>query len=427
MSHPDPTHVLDLAQRLGLALTIGFLVGVERGWKQRDEHDGARVAGIRTFALAGLSGGISGILAPLSPLLSAALALAFSGGFIIFQLRRADEEGDNSATSAIAGLVVFGLGAYAILGNAQLAAGAGVTAAVILAFKQALHAWVGSLTWSEIRSALLILIATLIVLPFLPAGPVDPWGIFDLRYLWLLTIAIAVASFGGYIALRLLGEKAGLAASALIGGLVSSTAVTLDLARRVQSGEASPGVTAANGLLATITSVLRIAVLAALLSWDVLVHLWAPLGTAVVVLLAGAWVLFRSESSGRPQSTKAITVRSPMDLVSVGRFAAILCLLTIAANLTSQTFGHAGLNAFAATAGLVDADAVVVSVGGLLQHGLQPAHAAEALALGLASNQVFKTAAALFAGSTAFAWRFGLVLLLAIVAALAIFALMPAA
>ncbi len=414
----DPSLFVEQSQRLALALAIGFLVGVERGWKQRDEHEGQRVAGVRTFALAGLLGGLSGLLAPIAVALSTTLAVAFSAGFILFQFGRADDN-DNSATSAIAGIIVFGLGAYAVVGDPMLAAAAAVAVTAILAFKEGLHAWLGKLSWAEMRSALLILVATFIILPFLPAGPVDPWGLFDPRSLWLLTIAIATASFGGYIALRALGPRVGLTASALVGGLVSSTVVTLDMARRTHASEIHPSLAAAGAALASIASIARVAVLAGVMSSKLILLLWAPLAAAALTLAAGG-ILFGASLSPSAPIADVKALRSPLDVSSVVRFAGILGALTVAASLVSRTFGHTGLNAFAASAGLVDVDAVTVAVGGLLAQDLSVAHAAEALGLALVSNQVFKVAASWFVGGAQLAWRFGLIMALAIGAAVTV-------
>lgn len=409
---------LEPAQRLGFALAIGFLVGVERGWKQREEREGQRVAGVRTFALAGLLGGISGLLTSFSGGLAIVIASAFSIVFILFQFGRADQD-DNSATSAVAGILVFGLGSYAVLGEPMLAVSAAVAVTVILAFKQGLHAWLGSLTWPEVRSALLILVATFLVLPFLPAGPVDPWGLFEPRTLWLFTIAIAGASFGGYVALRMFGNNIGLAVGALIGGLVSSTAVTLDFARRAQTTEMHATTAASGAALAAIASLARVTVVTTLLSADLIAIMWLPLAMAMLALAVGAIVLRTLRPEAEPSALA--DVRSPMNIVSVGRFAAILALLMTAANVGSRTFGQAGLNAFAATAGLVDVDAVTLSLGNLLNQNLSVHRAADALGLGLISNQLFKVAAALFTGSRDFAWRLGLVVLAATGAATVVY------
>jgi uncharacterized membrane protein (DUF4010 family) len=177
---PDFPELLEHAQRFGLALAIGFMVGVERGWKQRAEVEEQRVAGVRTFALSGMLGGLSGLLAPLATGLSISIAVAFAAAFVLFQLVHANSQ-DNSATSAIAGLTVFGLAAYAVLGEPILAVGAAVVTTALLAFKEALHGWLKALAWPEMSSALVILVATCIVLPFLPPGRVDPWRLLTFR------------------------------------------------------------------------------------------------------------------------------------------------------------------------------------------------------------------------------------------------------
>src|SRR5690606_26201338 len=138
------------------------------------------------------SSDLAALLAPLGGGgVAAALALSFCLAFTLYQVRQSGEENDNSATSAIAGLCVFALGAYAIAGDELLAGAAAIALTSILAFKQALHSWLSLLKWPEIRSALLFLAATFIVLPLLPRGPLDPWGLIDLAALWMMTIAVA--------------------------------------------------------------------------------------------------------------------------------------------------------------------------------------------------------------------------------------------
>lgn len=255
---PDEPVWLDPLQRVGLALSIGFLVGVERGWKQRDDSEGQRVAGIRTFALIGLLGGVCGLLFPAvgaAPV--AAMTLAFGAAFAAFQFRQAVKDSDNSVTSTVAGLLVFALGFYAVVGETVVAAAAAVAGTIVLAFKEGLHNWVRSITWKEMRSALLILAATCIALPLMPEGAVDPWGAVEPRSLWWLTILIASASFAGYVALRALGPRAGLMIGALAGAVVSSTVVTIDLSRRVRASEIDPSSGAAAAALATAVSLIR--------------------------------------------------------------------------------------------------------------------------------------------------------------------------
>jgi uncharacterized membrane protein (DUF4010 family) len=399
---------MDLIQRLGVALAIGFLVGVERGWKQRDDREGGRAAGVRTFTLSGLLGGIAGVLLPSAgPILVAAIALAFCTAFAVFEFREGLADQDNSATSTIAGMLVFALGLYAVVGEMQIAAAAAVAATVILAFKQSIHSWLQSLSWKEIRSALLILAATFIALPVLPEEPVDPWGVLSPRTLWLLTILIAAASFGGYVALRVFGERMGLMAGALIGAVVSSTAVTLDLARRVKGEEAALGPSVAAASLAAVVSLVRVAILAMVFSVGVGARVLPALGAAAAVFLAGALILYRRGKAEQKRTQAAM--QNPLDVLAVGRFALVLAALTVAANLATKFFGAAGLTIFAATAGLVDVDAVTLAVGREIQSGLAPLAAATAILLAAAANQAFKLAAAAAAGSPRFALSFGVV------------------
>lgn len=412
---PAGDDLLVLFQRLGLALAVGFLVGVERGWKQRDESEGARAAGLRTYTLVGLLGGVTGAAGVrLGPVFAAALALAFAGAFIAFMLRQAAEDKTNDLTPTVAGLVVFAIGAYAAVGDLHVAAAAGVAAASVLAFKQALHGWLRSLTWKEIRSALLILAATFIALPLLPDRAVDVWGAINPRQLWLLTILVATASFAGYVALRALGPKAGLPVGAAAGAVVSSTVVTVDMARRTRAGEVAPGEAVAAAALAAVVMLARVGLLAAVLAAGVLPWIWPALLAAGLVMLAAFLVLWRRGRDGAEASTYG-GLRSPLELWPVARFALVLCGLTVAAKVVASLYGGGGLVAFAATAGLVDVDAVTLAVSSQARTGLDPAAAARAVLIGAAANTLYKAAAGLLLGGL----KFGLLFLAASVAAVA--------
>src|SRR5262249_3449052 len=157
----NDAELFELFLRLGLALAIGFLVGVERGWKHRDDPEETRAAGLRTHAIIGLLGGVSGLIGThFGALALAALTLAFIIPFAAVKYREAETDRDLSVTGAIAGLLVFTLGVYASWGDLRIAAAAGVALTALLAFKRGLHMWLHALTWDEIQSALLILAAS---------------------------------------------------------------------------------------------------------------------------------------------------------------------------------------------------------------------------------------------------------------------------
>ncbi|GAM99249.1 mgtC family [alpha proteobacterium U9-1i] len=384
---PD-ADLIDIFQRLAMALGIGFLVGVERGWKHRDAPDGARAAGLRTHAVIGLTGGVAGALLPfVGGLGFATISVAVSAALIAFKLRESERDDDVSVTGTIAGLLVYALGVYAMVGDLRVAAAVGVTLAGLLAFKDTLHDWLDKLTWKELRSALLILAATAIALPLLPDRPVDPWGAVNPRELWLLTILVAGASFAGYVAVRLLGGGVGVLAGATVGAVVSSTVVTAELGRRAKAGDTSMAVAAAGASLAAAVSLTRVGILVSAIAAPVLMHVAPALGAAVSVFAGFAWVLARSDGAKAKGETK---LSSPLDLKSVAKFALFLGAVIVVGRLVSDAYGEAGLLPFAAAAGIADVDAATLAAASLVRSGLSPEAGAHAILVAALVNTFAK-------------------------------------
>ncbi|MBY0565239.1 MAG: DUF4010 domain-containing protein [Hyphomonadaceae bacterium] len=405
---PEDLALVELFERLAMALGIGFLIGVERGWRHRDAVEGTRAAGLRTHAIAGLFGGVTGALTPfVGPVGFAVLTLGFCTAFIVFKVSESREDRDISVTGTLAGLLVFALGAFAVLGDMRVAAAVGVTLALLLAFKDALHSWLDKLTWQEIRSALIILAATAIALPILPDRTVDPWGAINPRELWLLTIFVASASFAGYIAVRALGASLGLIAGAGVGSLVSSTVVTADLGRRVRRDEATALTAASGASLAAAVSVIRVLLFVGATAGAVLPLIGPTLATAALVFAAAVWVLSRA-ADARGDSDGATTLHSPLELMSVGRFALLLAGIIVLGRIISQTFGQAGLLPFAATAGLADVDAVTLAAGSLVRRGIEVDAAANAILIAVLVNTFAKGVIAGVTGGARYAaWYLG--------------------
>ncbi|ANP47855.1 MgtC/SapB family protein [Candidatus Viadribacter manganicus] len=399
---PDPV-LLELFQRLAMALGIGFLVGIERGWKNRDAPDGTRAAGLRTHAVIGLLGGVTGSLLPtVGPTGFAALTLAFAAAFITFKVRESQRDNDLSVTGTIAGLLVFALGVYAMLGDLRVAAAVGVALVGLLAFKSALHSWLDKITWKELRSALLILGATFIALPLLPDRALDPWGAINLRELWLLTILVAGASFAGYVAVRVLGNDIGVLAGAAAGALVSSTVVTAELGRRVRSGETHALVGGAAASIAAAISVGRVIVLLSVTALPVVPEAGPALAAALIVFAATAFAMrhFDRQSASSDSSQK---LRSPLDLMSVAKFAAFLGAVIMVGRIVADAYGQAGLLPFAATAGLADVDAVALATGSLVRGGLDPTIGAHAVMIAVLMNTLAKGVIAFVSGGLRYA------------------------
>ena len=242
--------------KLGVALAIGLLVGLERGWRERDEPSGSRTAGLRTYGIFGLLGGVFAAvsLALGSSIVLGAAFLGFAALFGLFEYRESRHDENFSVTGLMAGLGVFGLGALAVVGDYRVAAAGGTALAGILASREMLHGALRRLSWVELRSALVLAAMTVIVLPLLPDRTIDPWGGFNPREVWFFTVLIATISYLGYIAVRMLGTTRGLIVSGLAGALVSSTAVTVALARMAKEAERPVPLAGAESFIAKNTS-----------------------------------------------------------------------------------------------------------------------------------------------------------------------------
>ncbi len=349
----------DLIPRLGVALAIGLLVGLERGWRERAEPDGRRTAGIRTYAISALLGGVLAALATSlgAPLILAMGFLGFALVFGWFQMREAVAEDNLSATSAIVGLCTFALGALAVAGDQLAAAAAGAALAAVLASREMLHTAVRRLTWVELRSALMLAVMTVIILPLLPDRTIDPWGGLNPREIWLFTVLTATISYVAYIAARILGPRLGVLAGGVLGAVVSSTAVTVALARSAAAGAASLPLAGA-AALAAMVSVLRVVGLVALLNPGVLPVLApAALAAALTFAICGGLLIWRGGSAAEG----AGLARNPFDLVPLLVFAAGFAVVSTASAALVGQFGTGSLLVSSALSAVFDVDVAVLS------------------------------------------------------------------
>ncbi len=390
---------IELLQRAGLAVAIGLLIGIERGWQERLAKDGTRVAGIRTFTLIGTLGGICGLLPG-----TALLGLCFVGfavPFGIFEWQSARKTGSLSATGFVAAVLTFALGAYAARGNMAVAAGGGVVAAAILAERRAMHAFLRHLKWTELRAALVLLVMTAVLLPALPDRTIDPWNALNPYQIWLMTVLVGVVSYGGYIAVRLAGAKRGLLFAGIMGGLATSTTVTWTFARLARrSPGAMPEVLAAI-LAAWIVSLLRMTTLAVVIAPSLLPALASPIVAASAALLIPAVLAYRA--AGR-SGDSALRLENPFELPLMLRFTALLAVIMLLAKLFAT--GRSGLFALGGASGLLDVDPITLSMARLAGTGVAPGIAVSTILIAASANGLAKSVLGLVFGGM----RLGLIL-----------------
>jgi len=407
---------MELFERLGLALAIGLLFGVERGWQEREGKPGSRAAGIRTFALIGLLGGIWGLLAQVAgDVVLGLAALGFAGWFGFFQWRETESVGSHSATGFVTGLLAFALGAYAMVGDKAAAGSVAVAATFILAERQALHGFLEKLKWVELRAALMLLVMTFVLLPVLPDVAIDPWGAVNPHQLWLLSILTAAISYAGYLAVNLAGARKGLLYAGAAGGLVSSTTVTWTYAR-LSRQNAQGRTDLAVGIVASWTvSLIRMTAIATALAPSLAIALGAPVAAAVCVTLASLVLLYRRSTQQGAAVELALT--DPFDIWTILQFTALLAVVMLAAKVLSAGFGEGSLLGLAALSGLADVDPITLSMAKDAGSSVAVEQAALVILVAAAANLVAKCALAASFGGMRFAAPLAAIASLAIVAA----------
>jgi uncharacterized membrane protein (DUF4010 family) len=345
----------EILARLGLALAIGLLIGLERGWKSRAAAEGTRTAGLRTFALIGLSGGIwAALSATLGPVPLAAGFLAVAAGITLFRWREAQRDREVGVTTLVAAMLTFALGAYAVLGDMTVAAAVAVAAAALLAAKSVLHRWVEAMTWAELRATLILLAMSFVALPLLPDRDFGPYDAVNPHSLWLMAIVIAGVSY-----------------------------------------------VAASGVMFA-----RVLVVAMLFGQPLAERLAPPLLAAAGVCLAVAGALFAR--AGDADKNRSTQFTNPFEFLAVLRFAALLAVIIAASKWLTAVFGGGGATVLAAAAGLADVDAPTLSALHLFgAGGLTSGEAAAVVLVATASNSAAKSAIALWVGGG----RFGAVYL----------------
>lgn len=405
-----------LWHRLAVALGIGLIVGLERGWKTRDQQGGQRLAGLRTFAVTALCGGVlAAVSTPDRFVVLAAGTLVVGALIVTGYFLSSGVQHDFGITTELALFVTFALGAVAVLGAPAEAAAAAIVMALLLGFKQEFHAAIDKLERHELLATLQLAAIAAVLLPLLPNRDLGPWSAVNPRVVGMLVLLIAGLSYVGYFAVRVLGSRLGLTLTALFGGLSSSTAVTVAYARRAR---AVPGQRLMLGVgigLAAATMVPRLvveigAVNAALL--PALAPTFAAL--ALVPLAAVAYLLTR-----RPETphTADLKLSNPLQLSAAFGFGVLLVVLFVAEEGLRRTLGDTGAYAIAAVAALVDVDAVSLAMADAAARGTLPTATAErAIAIAVLVNTAVKAGLAAALGGMPMLRTASLVLGLALAA-----------
>lgn len=369
---------------LSLALAIGVLIGIERGWTLRHEKAGARVAGVRTFSSLGLLGGLFGLGAA-GPLqgLSLVLAAGAIGALLLGYVVDMRKNGNVSVTSAVAGVATLALGATATGGHLAIASvGAGATVA-LLSSRDVLHRALAYTSEADLKALVRLVLVVFVILPLLPDAELGPYAL-NPRRLWFVVVITGSISFIGYVLIRWLGGRRGVLVTALVGGLVSSTAVTLESARRIRADSApranQAAIAVASAVMLARAACLVVALVPTAVPRFLPMLMW---GLAASAIAAGVLV-YRARNETSDRSAMAV---KPPDLKLAFLFAGLVALLTTAAGFAKSQFGEAGSSVVIAAGGLFDVDSAIAAIGTLPAGTLS----AELVAFTLIAPVVFNT------------------------------------
>jgi len=402
-------------QQLAVALAVGLLIGIERGWHERGAGEGQRIAGLRTFGLIGLLGALWALLAAEMGELVLGLAFAaFTILVVVAHVLDASSDKDYGITTAVAALITFALGALAARGHLTIAGASAVVTATLLGLKPMLHSWLERMEQRELYAIFKMLLISVVLLPILPNQGYGPWQALNPYEIWLMVVLIAGISFAGYFAVKLAGSRRGIVITGLFGGLASSTAVTLSFAKLGRQNLTAQSLLAAGVILAAGTMFPRMLLEVSVVNRALLDALSAPLlGMMMVNYLAVPLLLFSIE---RGRQVQAITIKNPFELMPALKFGLLLVVVMLAAKWFQQWFGDAGLYAVAALSGISDVDAITLSVARLSRGGLDSTVAVQAIVIAASVNTLVKGLMVSFICRSTMSWQVMVTFILTVIA-----------
>jgi uncharacterized membrane protein (DUF4010 family) len=421
------THVTNLEPvlALGVALAVGLLIGFEREQSAPDPADGRRgsyVGGARTYALVALMGAMSGLLAPsIGHIITIACLVGLLAFLAVSYADDVRNGRDRGVTSEVAFVITFLLGVLAATGGviepfgkrALALLSAAVIVTLILSAKPPLHSFATHVTKSDVLATLKFLIVAVVVLPLLPNQTYGPLDVLNPFKIGLMVVLIAGIGFVGYIAVRVLGPGRGLGLTGVLGGLASSTAVTLSMSARAKAEpDLSPSCALAV-ITASTVMIPRVFLIIAIVHQPLLRVLWVPFSVMLAIGVGTILVFYRR--SQRSATGQHLELRNPFELGSALKWGLVFAVVLFLAKLASDTLGDKGTYLAGFLAGTTDVDAITLTAADLARQGLSAQVAATTIVIGISSNTLVKGVMAGVVGG----WGYGRQVLMALLAVLA--------
>jgi uncharacterized membrane protein (DUF4010 family) len=379
--------------QLGISLLLGLLVGLQR---QRSKSS---VGGIRTFPLIATFGTLCGLLAvEHGGWIVAAGLVALAALLVVSNLMLA-KGGDRDAgqTTEVSALLLYGIGAYLVFGEMAVAVVLGGAIAVLLHYKDLLHAFASRFGERDVTAFMQFILITLVILPVLPNVAFGPYDVLNPFQIWLMVVLIVGISLVGYVAYKLFGAREGAVLGGLIGGLVSSTATTASFARRTATKPGNAGLAALVVMIASGIVFVRVLAEIAVVAPAHFGRIAPPLAAMLVVAAGISMFLYFHTGDHRAVMAEH---GNPADLRTALIFGSIYAVVVFAVAWTNAEFGDRGLYLVALVSGLTDMDAITLSTSQLVGQDRLDTHTAWRMILVASlANLVFKGALVAILGS----------------------------
>jgi uncharacterized membrane protein (DUF4010 family) len=383
-----------LFEKAAVSLLVGALVGLERERTLEDAHK--LFAGVRTFPLIGLLGFIAALLGhAVSPWMAVALTAGFFLLVIVSYAFNA-RAGYHGATSEVAAVTIFCLGVLIYWEFFAIAIASSVVLALFLSLKNILRSFTGKVQEEDLYATLKFAIITAIILPVLPDRTMGPFDVLNPRQIWYMVVLIAGISFSGYLLVKVFGSKKGLSITGLLGGMVSSTAVTLSFSQKSRSAPDLGKTFASSILLACSIMYPRVMIEIAVVNPELFRTVWPFLALLTVTGVAAALVMLLG---GHKDASGDVALSNPFELMSAIKFGLVFAVILFVSKAAQYYLGNSGVFLAAAAAGTTDVDAITLSMANLARGTIGHATASTAIIIAITVNTVVKAGMAVSLGA----------------------------
>ena len=375
---------LIVLQQLAVSFGLGLLLGLQR------ERAESSIGGIRTFPLIAIFGTICALLGKTFGGWMVAAGLLALVAIVVYSNFAKIKSGDidPGMTTEVAALLLYGLGAYVVIGSMVVAVVVGGAMAVLLQFKKPLHALAGAIGERDMRAIMQFVLLSLVILPVLPHQDFGPYGVWNSFQIWLMVVLIVGISLTGYIAYKCLGARRGTLLAGVLGGLISSTATTVSYARRTVENIKLVNLATVVIVIASCISLGRVLVEMAAVAPVAFASMAPPVAAILAVSIIIAAAMFLWQPSGDAQMPEQ---KNPAELKPAFIFAAIYAVVLLAVAVAKEHFGSPGFYSVAVVSGLTDMDAITLSSARLVESGrTDPSTGWHAILIAAMSNLVFK-------------------------------------